>query len=134
MFLLAGGFLSGDSSKMKVWRDDVSKAVRPVYGLSSEVAAPVIGKPFKIHGIFRKFRREREFCYRIALKKGEKLNLSVLEEGPVGVLFKGRYSSKKLSAVIDRPAEFSAEPGGWFDLVLSVPSDKPLPFIQMDLK
>jgi len=134
MLVLAGGFLSGDSSKMKVWRDDVKKAVRPVYGFSHDVAVPEIGKPFKIHGIFRKYRGEREFRYRIALKKGERLMVAVLEEGPVRILFKGRYSSKLLAAEADKPVEFIAEPGGWFDVSVVTLSDKPLPLVQMDLK
>lgn len=134
MVLLTGGFLSGDSSKMKVWRDDVKKAVRPVYGFSRDVAVPEIGKPFKIHGIFRKYRNEREFRYQIALKKGETLAVSVLEEGPVRVLFKGRYSSKIFSAGVDKPVEFTAEPGGWFYVSMITHNDKPLPLIQIDLK
>lgn len=133
MLFLAGGFISADTSKMKVWRDDVDKAVRPVYGLSPEVAVPVIGQSFKLHGIFRDYRSQREFRYSIALKNKERMRVSVLEGESVKVRFRGRYSLKTLTASQDAPAEFSADPGGWFDFALSIPSDKPLPVIKIDL-
>lgn len=134
MLFLAGGFVSADTAKMKVWRDDVGKSVRPVYGLSHEVAVPEIGKPFKLHGIFRNYRNKREFRYSIALKKKDCMSVNILENGPVEVRLRGRYSLKTLVASREMPAEFVAEPGGWFDFALSVPSDKPLPLIRIDLK
>lgn len=134
MLFLAGGFISADSAKIKVWRDDVSKAVRPVYGLSHEVAVPEIGKPFRLHGILRKYRNMREFRYSIALKKKERIIVSILENSPVEVRLRGRYSLQSLVASKEIPAEFVVEPGGWFDFSLSVPSDKPLPLIRIDIK
>ncbi|MBU1106030.1 MAG: hypothetical protein KKB51_05120 [Candidatus Riflebacteria bacterium] len=134
IMFLAGAFISADTSKMKVWSNDVAKEVRPIYGRSPDVAVPEIGKPFKLHGLFRKYDNKREFKYSIALKNHECLVISAIEEGPVKVLINGRYTLETLPATIGEPAEFSATPGGWFDFVMAIPADKPLPLIKVDLK
>lgn len=131
---LAGAFITADSSKIKIWSDDVAKEVRPIYGRSPDVTVPELGKPFRLHGLFRKYDTKREFKYSIALKNHEKLVISVIEEGQIKVRINGRYTIKTLPATLEEPAEFAITPGGWFDFTLGIPSDKPLPLIQVDLK
>lgn len=134
LLLVAGAFISGDPAKMKIWRNSVQITPRKIYGLAHDVAAPEIGKPFKLHGIFKKFRNEREFRYSIALKNKEHLLIAVEGTEPVKARIKGRYSSASQTISIGIPAEFIAQPGGWFDFYVTIKDTQPLPVIKVDLR
>lgn len=134
VIFLAGAFISADTTKMRVWQNDVVKKIRPIYGMSPEVIVPEIGKPFKIHGLFRKYSQNREFTYSLALKNHERLIVSVIEEGPLKIRLNGRYTLITHPATLDKPAEFVITPGGWFNFTLATPNDAPMPLIQIDIK
>lgn len=134
IIFIAGAFISADTTKLKTWKNDVEKDIRPIYGISPDVIVPGIEKPFRLHGLFRKYTNGREFRYNLALKNKERLIISVIEEGTIKVRLNGRYTIITLPATTGAPAEFTVTPGGWFDFALIVPINKPLPLIQIDLK
>lgn len=133
LLFIFGAFLSGDSSKIKAWRDEVAKVPRNLLGICSEFPDPQTGKPFRVHGVFRKYSDARAFEYRIALRANEKIVVSTAAQAVIKLRIEGRYDLKTFNLAAGRPVEFKPVLGGWFNLQLAVNNADPMPEVQFDL-
>ncbi len=133
LLFIFGAFLSGDSSKIKVWQDEVAKTPRNLPGICSEFPDPQTGMSFRVHGAFRKYSEARAFEYRIALRANEKMIVATTATAAMKLRVAGRYDIQTFNLAVGRPVEFKPAIGGWFNLHLIVNNADPLPDVQVDL-
>ncbi|HNX76420.1 MAG TPA: hypothetical protein PLM07_13495 [Candidatus Rifleibacterium sp.] len=132
--ILTIGFLLEARSDEPGWHEQVGKAQREIFGRARDIPCPQVGIPFKMHGLFLRHRREIEFAYTIALKKGETLEISLLASESAQIQFFGPSQRASVNLVPGGVARYQAELGGWVKLFLTLPSEKPpLPTIRFDL-
>ncbi len=133
LLFIFGAFLSGDSSKIKAWKDEAAQTPRNLLGICTEFPDAQTGSPFKVHGAFRKYSDARAFEYRIALRANEKMLVSTVASGVIKLRVEGRYDRKAFRLAAGRPVEFKPAIGGWFNLYFAVNNSDPLPDVQVDL-
>lgn len=135
VLIAIGGFAQADTSKILVWKEEVEKKPRQVFALTKDFPGPEMGKPFKLHGIYRNYSNGHWFDYKIALKRNDRIKFTLIDGEPLEVRLESKmqpfWRTKEFG--LNTPAEFVVEMGALYSLTLRKKPEDPLPTIKVEI-